>query len=115
MPPKSAERIQPFPSAQGILDAVAAPIAVLDQSGERLSPPTRRGRTSAKPIKLVTARISASITLRCVHVRREAMLRARERLQPAFGEVLAGDGAFVLEYPCHSPDEQRWFQLGVRA
>jgi len=27
--------------------------------------------------------------------------------------VLAGEPEFHLEYPCHSPDEQRWFQLRV--
>jgi two-component sensor histidine kinase len=27
--------------------------------------------------------------------------------------VLAGGPEFYLEYPCHSPDEQRWFQLRV--
>jgi two-component sensor histidine kinase len=25
--------------------------------------------------------------------------------------VLAGEAEFSLEYPCHSPDEKRWFQL----
>jgi len=27
--------------------------------------------------------------------------------------VLAGGPEFYLEYPCHSPDQQRWFQLRV--
>lgn len=29
--------------------------------------------------------------------------------------VMAGNGPFYLEYPCHSPDEKRWFMMSVNA
>jgi PAS domain S-box-containing protein len=100
------------PSAQGILDAVAAPVAVLDPSGTIVAI-NRAWRDFGEanqardrsPIGVNYLEVCARATGGDAPCARAAAAGIRS--------VLAGESSFSLEYPCHSPDEQRWFELRV--
>jgi PAS domain S-box-containing protein len=113
MPPKSEQNgIPAIPSAQGILDAVAAPIAVLDQSGTIVA--TNRAWDDFGQAN--QARDSSHIGINYLEVCARATggdAPCAKAAAAGIRSVLAGDSTFVLEYPCHSPDEHRWFQLRV--
>jgi len=113
MPPKSEQNgIPAIPSAQGVLDAVAAPIAVLDQSGTIVA--TNQAWQDFGQAN--QARDSSHIGVNYLEVCARATggdAPCAKAAAAGIRSVLAGDRTFVLEYPCHSPNEQRWFQLQV--
>ncbi|WP_201842115.1 PAS domain S-box protein [Microvirga zambiensis] len=113
MPPKSEQNgIPAIPSAQGILDAVAAPIAVLDQTGTIVA--TNRAWQDFGHAN--QARDTSQIGVNYLEVCTRATggdAPCAKAAAAGIRSVLAGARTFVLEDPCHSPNEQRWFQLRV--
>jgi PAS domain S-box-containing protein len=100
--------------AQGVLDAVAASVAVLDRDGTVIAVNAAwqafaareggtPGGTGVGANYLAVCAASAGPECRDGAAAAEAIRR-----------VLAGeaDGA-TLDYPCHSPTEQRWFLMNV--
>jgi PAS domain S-box-containing protein len=99
-----------IPTAQSILDALRAPVAVLDQSGTIVA--TNRawqdfGRSNEagdqRHIGMNYLEVCERATGGDAPCARAAAAGIRA--------VLAGEMNFTLDYPCHSPDRQLWFQL----
>lgn len=113
MPHRSEQNgISAVPSAQGILDAVAAPIAVLDESGTIVA--TNRAWQNFGQAN--QARDVSHIGVNYLEVCARATggdAPCARAAAAGIRSVLASDRTFSLEYPCHSPEEQRWFQLRV--
>lgn len=98
---------------RAILDALGTIIAVLDRTGTIIAVNAaweQFAQTQGDPTLAHTG-----VGVNYLDVCRRARGRwSEEALQAAAGleAVLAGDLAeFTLEYPCHSPTEQRWFLL----
>lgn len=113
MPPRSEQNeTSAIPSAQGILDAVAAPIAVLDRSGTIIA--TNRAWLDFGQANRAGEHTHIGVNYLEVCARATGGdAPCAKAAATGIRAVLAGDSTFVLEYPCHSPDEQRWFQLRV--
>ncbi|MBF9197972.1 PAS domain S-box protein [Microvirga terrestris] len=98
------------PPAEQILDALAGPVAVLDQSGTIIAVNQAWrdfGRTnSGKDVRHVGTSYF-DICDRTIGVEAACAKAAATGIR----SVLAGQPAFSLEYPCHSPAQKRWFQL----
>lgn len=113
MPHKSEQNgISTVPSAQGILNAVAAPIAVLDETGAIVAT-NRAWRNFGQANQ---ARDASHIGVNYLEVCACAIggdAPCAKAAAAGIRSVLSGGGNFSLEYPCHSPEEQRWFQLQV--
>jgi PAS domain S-box-containing protein len=99
-----------------ILDSVAAEIAVLDRDGVivAVNEPWRRFalENTIEPGKPAAhTAIGANYLSICQHstgFASEGALDARSGIM----EVIEGrSNSFTLEYPCHSPDQQRWFSM----
>lgn len=109
------EHVRPLPPfAQAVLDALAAHVAVIDKAGSivAVNEPWRRfarANGAAKP--------SCFIGDNYLAICRAAAGAEREQGEAAANgieAVLAGtQTCFQLEYPCHGPEEQRWFALQV--
>lgn len=107
-------RNQPPEFANVVLDSLTAHIAVLDAKGVIIgvNEPWRRfaenngGRRS-----------DSYVGKNYLDVCEEALRSGEESLRPLLGglrSVLAGTSdQFALEYPCHSPDQQRWFMARI--
>ncbi|WP_052002656.1 PAS domain S-box protein [Microvirga sp. BSC39] len=98
------------PPAEHVLDALAGPIAVLDQSGTIIAV-NQAWRdfgiaNSGKDVRHVGTNY-LDICDRTVGVEAACAKAAAAGIR----SVLAGQPAFSLEYPCHSPTEKRWFHL----
>ncbi|APW48077.1 diguanylate cyclase domain-containing protein [Rhodoferax antarcticus] len=104
-----------------ILDSVAAEIAVIDRSGTILAVNEQWQRFSVENTNLPGQRaphtdVGANYLEMCIDS--NSIHRA------SLGVALAHDGIaavlegrsphFILDYPCHSPQEQRWFTMVVR-
>jgi PAS domain S-box-containing protein len=113
MPPRSEQNgIPAVPAAQSVLDAVAAAIAVLDPYGTIVAT-NQAWRDFGRANQ---ARDSSHIGVNYLEVCARATggdAPCAKAAAAGIRSVLAGDSTFVLEYPCHSPNEQRWFQLRV--
>lgn len=98
---------------EGVLDALTAHIAVLDPHGAILSV-NQAWRRFALRNGLRDDQVGSNYLEICARA-------AAAGGDPTAGAVLSGmltvlDGGaatFELEYPCHSPDEERWFVLRV--
>jgi len=101
-----------------ILDSVSAEIAVLDHAGiiVAVNQPWRQfalenGREPGQPVPGTD--VGADYLAAC----RDGTGRSAgdDGLAACNGiqAVLDGAAAFRLEYPCHSPDQQRWFSMAV--
>jgi PAS domain S-box-containing protein len=99
-------------SPEGILDALPAHTALLDRNGLilRVNKAWRRfGETNGiapaySPVGQNYLAICAGASGEGAHFSPAAAI--------GIGRVLRGEATgFELEYPCHSPNEQRWFQL----
>src|SRR3712207_1614932 len=109
---RTSERngIVTIPPAEHVLDALADPVAVLDQSGSiiavnrawrdfgRANGGNGTGHNGTNYLDLCdrTAGVEAACARAAAH---------------GIRSVLAGQAAFALEYLCHSPTQKRWFQL----
>ncbi|GAB4214247.1 MAG: hypothetical protein OHK0022_52490 [Roseiflexaceae bacterium] len=96
--------------SRAILDSLSPQIAVLDRSGVIVAI-NRSWREAARHYGV--AENSVGLGMNYLHVCQQAT--GEDSVEgPLFArgirEVLAGQRAeFTLEYPCHGPDEQRWF------
>nr|WP_281381348.1 PAS domain S-box protein [Microvirga lupini] len=109
---RTSERngIVAIPPAEHVLDALAGPMAVLDQSGTIIAV-NQAWRdfgqaNSASGIRHIGMNY-LDICDRAVGVEAACAQAASVGIR----SVLAGQSDFSLEYPCHSPAEKRWFQL----
>jgi two-component system sensor histidine kinase/response regulator len=99
-----------------ILDSVAAEIAVLDRDGVivAVNEPWRRFALANAGIPGQPAAHTAVGTNYLSICQRSSGYASEGALEAYMGilEVLAGrSDSFTLEYPCHSPDRQRWFSM----
>jgi two-component sensor histidine kinase len=102
-----------IPSAQSILDALTVAVALLDRDGTIVA--VNQGwRTFARDngANCPDHFIASNYLEVCDHVPGVDGQSARNAAK-GIRAVLAGQMEFCLEYPCHSPGEQRWFQLRV--
>jgi two-component system, cell cycle sensor histidine kinase and response regulator CckA len=96
----------------GVLDALTAHICVLDAAG-RIVAVNRAWRefAAANPPLATNVDLGADCFAVCAAAIGEDAATAREALR-GLRAVARGDlPEFVLEYPCHSPTTQRWFEL----
>lgn len=100
----------PVPSAQVILDTLAAPVAVLDQVGTIVATNRAWDEFGQANHSRETSHIGVNYLDVCARATGGDAPCARAAAA-GIRSVLAGERAFSLEYPCHSPDRHRWFQL----
>jgi PAS domain S-box-containing protein len=98
------------PPAEHVLDALADPVAVLDQSGTIIAV-NKAWRdfgqaNSGKNVRHVGTNY-LDICDRTIGVEAACAKAAATGIR----SVLVGQPTFSLEYPCHSPTQKRWFQL----
>jgi two-component sensor histidine kinase len=103
----------PIPPAQSILDALTVAVALLDENGTIVAVNEgwcafARANGADRPDHF----IGSNYLDQCDHVPGIEGGSARAAAG-GIRAVLAGEGEFSLEYPCHSPVEKRWFQLRV--
>ena len=99
-------------SARVVLDALSANVAVLDRAGLIVAVNqawTAFGTSNgAAPSKIGVGVNYLDVCRQAADQGTESAIAALAGLQ----SVIAGDQPqFLLEYPCHSPTERRWFQL----
>ncbi len=99
---------------RSVLDALSAHIAILDEAGRILAVNGAWRRfAEANHSRPETVCEGADYFSICEAARGEGAGGAAEFLRAA-RRILAGEQSeFALEYPCHSPDEQRWFNVQV--
>lgn len=102
-----------IPSAQSILDALTMAVVLIDRAGAIVAANRgwcdfARDNGSPPPGDYIGCNY-LDVCDRASGVEGESAQRAAEGIRA----VLAGEEAFSLEYPCHSPAEQRWFRLRV--
>ncbi len=100
--------------SQAVIDSIAANIAVLDRDGKIIAV-NEAWRVFAQ--ENGGAAIADSVGVNYLDVCRRAQERDAGEAKAAMDGVRAVlDGArpnFMFEYPCHSPDEKRWFLMSV--
>jgi PAS domain S-box-containing protein len=97
---------------QAILDALPANICVLDDSGTIIAVNRAwRNFAAANPPMAANAGVGANYFAVCEAVTGDDAAMARDAVRGlrAVGRGEAED--FSYEYPCHSPDTERWFLL----
>ncbi len=107
-------RIESEKFAQASLNALGAHVAVLDERGVIIAA-NRSWREFARINDGAPARTVEGVNYLevCEHAEGEGGEDAR-RVAAGIRAVIRGEtGEFVLEYPCHSPEEQRWFLCRV--
>lgn len=103
---------------QTILDSVTAEIAVLDNTGiiMAVNQPWRRfaqENSGDLPSLLLNTDVGANYLSVCQTSKGDAPNEASDAFK-GVQAVLAGTVAtFNLEYPCHSPTQERWFAMSV--
>ena len=100
----------PAPSAQSILDALTDPVALLDQGGTIIAVNQAWLEFGGANEAGGTSFIGVNYLKVCERATGGDAPCARAAAA-GIRSVLAGQGTFSLEYPCHSPTQQRWFQL----
>ncbi|MBM6581478.1 PAS domain S-box protein [Microvirga sp. BT689] len=98
------------PPAQCILDALAGPVAVLDQAGTIIAVNRAWHEFGQANQAGGEDHIGANYLDICDRVSGVDAACARAAAA-GIRSVLSGQPAFSLDYACHSPTEQRWFQL----
>ncbi len=97
-----------------ILDALPAHIAVLSRDGTILSVNKAwRDFAAANSLTTATSAIGANYLAVCGRARGLGTESASE-IAVGIRRVLSGElPEFSAEYPCHAPQERRWFQIKV--
>ncbi|AHE98400.1 histidine kinase [Thioalkalivibrio paradoxus ARh 1] len=101
---------------QAVLDALSAMIAVIDPAG-RITAVNEAWRRFARE-NGGSLELEAGVGLDYLQTCRDALVtdadELADRAREGIGAVLAGERSeFVLEYPCHSANRQRWFLMTV--
>ncbi len=114
-PPPASPRLGGIDAAD-LLDALPAHAALLDSRGDIIAVNTPwRSFAQANGLPHEAAGLGLNYIETCETATGPC---AEESTQVARGvrAVLAGDlPLFNLDYPCHSPDEERWFRVSVSA
>lgn len=98
------------PPAQHILDALAGPVAVLDPTGTIIA--VNQAWHDFGQANQTSEHSSVGVNYLDVCDRATGGdAPCAKAAASGIRSVLAGKGSFSLEYPCHSPTQQRWFQL----
>ncbi len=100
----------PAPSAQSILDALTDPVALLDQGGTIIAVNQAWLEFGGANQASGTSFVGVNYLKVCERATGGDAPCARAAAA-GIRSVLAGQSTFSLEYPCHSPTQQRWFQL----
>lgn len=99
----------------GLLDSAAANVCVIDASGiiVRVNKAWRRfaAANGCPPEALIG--VGASYLEACTAGASDGDLVAEEALDGIVSVMRGCRAQFELEYPCHSPDQQRWFRMIV--
>jgi len=98
---------------QSTLDALSAHVAILDESGTIMAVNAAWNRfAAANGGKIEACSINANYLEVCDRASNESPEAARAA--KGIRDLMAGKAeTFGLEYPCHSPDQKRWFLLRV--
>jgi two-component system cell cycle sensor histidine kinase/response regulator CckA len=97
-----------------ILNALPAHIALLDEHGVILSVNDRwRLFAATNALQSSDFAVGQNYLLICAQARGDCSDEARAAAAGISSVLCGGHAEFGLEYPCHSPDEQRWFRLTV--
>ncbi|HVZ78661.1 MAG TPA: ATP-binding protein, partial [Gemmatimonadaceae bacterium] len=109
-----AEREQMAETQKAILDALPAHIALIDAQGVILAVnESWRRFASANVLQTPEFGVGQNYLGVCDRASGDCSNEAAETAR-GIRQVLAGEIAhFTLEYPCHSPTEQRWFRVMV--
>lgn len=101
---------------QTILNSLVEHIAVLDPQGVIVTVNLawqRFAEENGAP-ELVSSSIGLNYLDICVQARNQPLGKEADDARAGILSVLSGEQAeYVLEYPCHSGDEQRWFIMHV--
>lgn len=104
---------------QAVLNSVTAEIAVLNQDGLILTVNDAWQRYAQKYVAQLgqsasRTAVGANYLAACQGVEADPAARNTVPAQDGIRAVLAGRlPRFYLEYPCHSPQQQRWFSMSV--
>jgi PAS domain S-box-containing protein len=102
--------------SQAILDSLTANIAVLNPEGTIIVV-NEAWRRFARDNSLPGSPVGADVGTNYLEVCRKATGALAEEAQEALAGILAvlqgSRSHFTLEYPCHSPTEQRWFLMSA--
>jgi diguanylate cyclase (GGDEF)-like protein/PAS domain S-box-containing protein len=98
---------------QGIFDSVATEVAVVDASGI-ITHVSKSWERFATKNEAVMGRVGVGMNYLdvCGEAGDEDLL-AKKALEGIRAVIEGRQPAFHLEYPCHSPSEQRWFKMQV--
>jgi PAS domain S-box-containing protein len=97
----------------GILNALPANIVLLDANGVIVSANEAwRQFATANCLQESGSAVGVNYFGVCDRARGENSAEAQQAAE-GIRSVLAGTSHFALEYPCHSPTEQRWFLMTV--
>lgn len=98
-----------------VLDSLTAHIAVLDRKGRLLIVNAAwRGHASEHGVDRDTSGVGANYLKVCDRAFREQGDELAGKVADGIRAVIEGRlKYFGLEYPCHSPEQTRWFQLHV--
>lgn len=102
--------------AQATLDALPAPVCVLDETGtiQATNLAWRRFSPANGGDPAVTGQGVNYLGLCDDFAANQAGTATQQTLASQLREVLAGHrNAFELEYPCHSPSQARWYQARI--
>ncbi len=96
------------------LDALAAHVAILDEHGVILAT-NRSWRNFAVRNGLRAAQVEQGVNYlaACDRAAAESVAEAAQMAQGIRAVIAGQKQEFMLEYPCHSPTEQRWFLARV--
>ena len=101
---------------QAVLNSLTAHIAVLDSEG-RIVAVNEAWRRFAEENGAEAGRVSVGTNyLQATRAAAERNDSCAREVLDGVGAVLAGEReSFRVEYPCHSPEEERWFMLYANA
>ncbi len=94
------------------LDAVSANIAILDESGQIISINNEWRRfAKANGLEWVDQGLGRNYLEVCQEAAGEDAEMARAAYKGLRAVIDRKRAEFAMEYPCHSPDKKRWFQM----
>jgi PAS domain S-box-containing protein len=101
--------------SKAALDALAAHIAILDETGTIIQTNEAWDRFTLENGGQVQRVGVGANYLEVCEAAASGATEPPAQIAQAIRTILAGGGheAFMLEYPCHSPEEQRWFYCRI--
>lgn len=117
-PARRQEEIGPASNhlSQAILDSLTANIAVLNQAGTIIAVNDawiRFARDNSPSDSLAGTEVGANYLETCRKATEAATAEAPEALSGILAVLDGSCSHFTLEYPCHSPVEERWFLMSA--